>query len=63
MPNCKTVVPYRGTPEQEQELRQVILAHADQPGGVMETALCTVAVKLAGNGMQVNFHEVAAWRV
>ena len=35
MPNCKTVVPYCGTPEQEQELRQVIQAHANQPGGVM----------------------------
>ena len=27
-------------------------------GGVMEAALRTVAVKLAGSGMQVNFHEV-----
>lgn len=31
MPNCKTVVPYHGTPEQEEELRQVIAAHRDQP--------------------------------
>lgn len=35
MPNCKTVVPYHGTPEQEEELRQVIAAHRDQPGAAM----------------------------
>jgi len=26
MPNCKTVVPYHGTPEQEEQLRRVIAA-------------------------------------
>lgn len=35
MPNCKTVIPYRGTPAQEEELRGVIQAHKDQPGGTM----------------------------
>ena len=35
MPNCKTAVPYRGTPEQEERLRQVIEAHKGQPGATM----------------------------
>ena len=35
MPNCKTVVPYRGTPEQEERLRQVIAEHKGQPGATM----------------------------
>lgn len=35
MPNCKTVVPYRGTPEQEAELRQVIAQHKGQSGAAM----------------------------
>lgn len=35
MPNCKTAVPYRGTPEQEERLRQVIEAHKDKPGAAM----------------------------
>ena len=35
MPNCKTVVPYRGTPEQEERLRKVIAAHKGQPGATM----------------------------
>ena len=35
MPNCKTAVPYRGTPEQEERLRQVIAAHKDQAGATM----------------------------
>ena len=35
MPNCKTVVPYRGTKAQEEKLRQVIEAHRDQPGATM----------------------------
>jgi NADH-quinone oxidoreductase subunit E/NADP-reducing hydrogenase subunit HndA len=35
MPNVKTAVPYRGTPEQEARLREVIAAHKDQPGATM----------------------------
>ena len=35
MPNCKTVIPYRGTPEQEAKLQQVIDAHKGQPGATM----------------------------
>ena len=35
MPNCKTAVPYRGTPEQEERLRQVIEAHRNQAGATM----------------------------
>ena len=35
MPNCKTAVPYRGTPEQEERLRKVIDAHKGQPGATM----------------------------
>ncbi len=35
MPNCKTVIPYRGTPQQEQQLAQVIEAHKGQPGATM----------------------------
>lgn len=35
MPNVKTVVPYQGTPEQEEKLRQVIAEHKDQPGATM----------------------------
>ena len=35
MPNVKTAVPYRGTPEQEEQLRQVIAAHKGQPGATM----------------------------
>ena len=35
MPNCKTAIPYQGTPEQEARLRQVIEAHKGQPGATM----------------------------
>ncbi len=35
MPNCKTVVPYRGTPEQEARLKAVIAEHKNQPGATM----------------------------
>lgn len=35
MPNCKTVVPYNGTPEQEERLRQIITGHKGQPGATM----------------------------
>ena len=35
MPNCKTAVPYRGTPEQEERLRKVIEAHKGQAGATM----------------------------
>ena len=35
MPNCKTVVPYSGTPEQEEKLRQVIAEYKGQPGATM----------------------------
>jgi NADH-quinone oxidoreductase subunit E/NADP-reducing hydrogenase subunit HndA len=35
MPNMKTVVPYQGTPEQEEKLRQVIAEHKNQPGATM----------------------------
>ena len=35
MPNCKTVVPYDGTKEQEERLQQVIAAHRGQPGATM----------------------------
>ncbi len=35
MPNVKTVVPYRGTAEQEEQLRQVIEQHKGQAGATM----------------------------
>lgn len=35
MPNCKTAVPYRGTPEQEERLRKVIEDHKGQSGATM----------------------------
>lgn len=35
MPNCKTAIPYRGTPEQEERLRKVIAAHKGKPGATM----------------------------
>ena len=35
MPNCKTVVPYNGTPEQELRLREIIAEHKGQPGATM----------------------------
>ncbi len=35
MPNVKTSVPYRGTPEQEARLREVIALHKGQPGSTM----------------------------
>lgn len=35
MSNCKTSVPYRGTPEQEERLRKVIEEHKGQPGATM----------------------------
>lgn len=35
MPNCKTVVAYSGTPQQEEELKKVVEAHREEPGGVM----------------------------
>lgn len=41
MPNCKTVVPYRGTPEQEAELRSCLEQLKGQPGGVMPVLQAT----------------------
>ena len=35
MPNCKTVIPYVGTQEQEERLRQVIAEHKGQAGATM----------------------------
>lgn len=35
MSNCKTAVPYRGTPEQEERLRKVIEEHKGQAGATM----------------------------
>ena len=35
MPNVKTAVPYRGTPEQEARLQEVIKEHKGQPGATM----------------------------
>lgn len=35
MPNVKTAIPYRGTPEQEARLQEVIAAHKGQPGATM----------------------------
>ena len=35
MAKQKTVVPFRGTPEQEQQLREVIAAHRDIQGALM----------------------------
>ena len=35
MPNCKTAVPYRGTPEQEERLRRVIEEYKGKPGATM----------------------------
>lgn len=35
MSNCKTMVPYRGTPEQEAKLQKVIDEHRGQPGATM----------------------------
>ncbi|MEG2420722.1 MAG: NAD(P)H-dependent oxidoreductase subunit E [Oscillospiraceae bacterium] len=35
MPNCRTIVPYIGTKEQEGKLRQVLAAHKGQPGATM----------------------------
>ena len=32
MPNCKTLVPFEGTAEQESRLREVITAHKDEQG-------------------------------
>ena len=35
MPNCKTVIAYQGTPQQEEELKKVIEAHKGQAGATM----------------------------
>jgi len=35
MPNCKTLVSYKGTPQQEEKLRQVIEKYKGQPGAAM----------------------------
>ena len=35
MPNVKSVVPYRGTKEQEERLKAVIAEHKGQPGATM----------------------------
>ncbi len=35
MPNCRTVIPYHGTKEQEELLRQVIAKHKGDPGATM----------------------------
>ena len=33
----KSLIPFKGTPEQEAELKKVIEAHREQPGGLMPT--------------------------
>lgn len=35
MPNCKTIVAYNGTKEQEDQLRKVIRDYREQPGALM----------------------------
>ncbi len=35
MPNCKTAVPFKGTKEQEEKLREVIREYKDVPGATM----------------------------
>lgn len=35
MPNCKTVIPYHGTAQQEAELKKVIARYKGQPGATM----------------------------
>ena len=35
MPNCKTVVPYRGTKAQEDQLREIIAQYKGKPGATM----------------------------
>ncbi len=35
MPNKKTLIPFKGTPEQEAKLKQVIEQYKDVPGGTM----------------------------
>jgi NADH-quinone oxidoreductase subunit E/NADP-reducing hydrogenase subunit HndA len=35
MPNCKTLVPFRGTKEQEEKLKEVIAKHKGQKGATM----------------------------
>lgn len=35
MPNCKTVIPYHGTPQQEAELKKVIAQYKGQRGATM----------------------------
>ena len=44
MPNRKTVVPYRGTPEQEAELQTFIAQQKGQPGSVMPVLQKTQAI-------------------
>lgn len=35
MPNCKTVIPYHGTAQQEADLKKVIARYKGQPGATM----------------------------
>ena len=67
MPNCKTVVPYRGTPEQEEELLRFVAEHKGQPGGVMPALQKTQqifgylpeeALILVAEGMDVPLSEL-----
>ena len=50
MPNCKTVVPYRGSPEQEERLRQVIAEHRGQPGATMPVLQALRNLRLSARG-------------
>ena len=67
MPNCKTVIPYQGTPEQEERLRKVIEEHKDQKGGLMPVLQEAQAIfgcvpldvqKIIAEGMNVTLSDV-----
>ena len=44
MPNCKTVIPFVGTDEQEQRLAEVIAAHKGQQGATMPVLQAAQAI-------------------
>jgi NADH:ubiquinone oxidoreductase subunit E len=67
MSNKKTKIAFTGTPEQEKELREILLAHKDQPGGLMPSLqeaqriygyLPIEVQKMVADGLELHLEEV-----
>lgn len=70
MPNCKTVIPYHGTKEQEAALREVVAQHKGQPGATMPVLQAAQEIFgylpeevqiIIAEGLDIPFRRCTAW--